>query len=501
MEGSGHTKPNVLLRRQRQQRGWSLQRVADEIRRLCEVEDRRVGITAHMVGTWERGTKRPSPLYREKLCMLYREPAGRLGFLDPAGPEPAPMRHHHAMEDAQAAMVDGAILDDLLRHDEPGTPGTSPRAPGRASGAPDLDAHAQDRATAPATCAAETPDTRGSDMRRRTFLHGFASATGAALAGPSLAILGDEPWARLSMALERPRAADLAVVRDLEAITATYSQLTTRVSPSGLLKPVLAHMRTVTDLLQGGQHPALVRTRLCAAAAEIAQLAGWLLFDDHDRSLARAYHEVALDAARQADGRDLSAYVLGSMSFLPNSLERPRDALRLLEQAEQVADAGRSAKIRSWLSAVTAETHAKLGDERAALTALGRADEHMDRADEQTGPHWLRYFDRSFLSGYHGVCHLLLERPKQAQNALETALDAQPPGEVKHRTVILIDLASAHVAQRDPAAACDLAEQACDLILCETIKARLRDLRSQLDPWDRTVPVRQLDERLHAVAV
>lgn len=484
MESSRHATPNELLRRQRQQRGWSLQRVADEVRQLCELEGRRVGITAHMVGTWERGTKRPSPMYREKLCALYREPAERLGLLQPAH-TPLGLRHLHALEDTQAAPVDSAFLDELLQ----AAPAAAP-AGGGADGAP-----------APRWRPARDPDTRGPDMRRRTFLQGVASATGAALAAPPLAMLSDEPWARLSLALARPHAVDATTVRDLELIGAAYAQLTRRVAPATLLGPVLAHLRTITDLLQGGRQPDRLRIRLCAAAADAAQLGGWLLFNGQDRTSARAYHEVALDAARQAQSRPLSAYVLGSMSFLPNALDRPRDALRLLEQAGRVVGRGSPARVRSWLSAVSAETHAKLGDARAADAALDRADDLMEAAARQDTPAWIRYFDRSFLDGFHGVCHLLLQRPKLAQGALERALDRLTPGESRHRPVLLVDLGAAHLAQRDPEVACQLAVQACDYVMCPETEQRVRALRARLEPWRRLEPVRRLDERLHALAV
>jgi transcriptional regulator with XRE-family HTH domain len=88
MSISNH-EPNRVLRYQRQLRGWSLQRVADEIRTLCiERTNRRPGINGDMVGEWERGVKKPGPFYREMLCLLYGCTADKLDLLDtPATPE------------------------------------------------------------------------------------------------------------------------------------------------------------------------------------------------------------------------------------------------------------------------------------------------------------------------------------------------------------------------------------------------------------------------------
>lgn len=63
-------KPNNLLRRERELRGWSQARVAEE-----------VGTTAINVGRWERGTSMPYPHFREKLCVVFGKDAEELGLL------------------------------------------------------------------------------------------------------------------------------------------------------------------------------------------------------------------------------------------------------------------------------------------------------------------------------------------------------------------------------------------------------------------------------------
>lgn len=74
-------KPNTLLKRERELRGWSQARVAEEI-----------GTTAMNVGRWERGASMPYPHFREKLCVLFGKDAVTLGLLEddnePAGEAP-----------------------------------------------------------------------------------------------------------------------------------------------------------------------------------------------------------------------------------------------------------------------------------------------------------------------------------------------------------------------------------------------------------------------------
>jgi transcriptional regulator with XRE-family HTH domain len=68
-------KSNNLLRRQRELRGWTLDRVAEKLDQLGG------GTDSKQVGKWERGLVEPSPFYKEKLCLLYGTNAEELGFI------------------------------------------------------------------------------------------------------------------------------------------------------------------------------------------------------------------------------------------------------------------------------------------------------------------------------------------------------------------------------------------------------------------------------------
>lgn len=67
---NGEKKRNTVLRRERQLRGWSQQKVAEL-----------VGTSEDVVSRWERGERKPSPFYQEKLCVLYQRSAEELGFI------------------------------------------------------------------------------------------------------------------------------------------------------------------------------------------------------------------------------------------------------------------------------------------------------------------------------------------------------------------------------------------------------------------------------------
>lgn len=62
--------PNERLANERKAHGWSQSRVAGA-----------VGATAKQVSAWEVGDYAPSPHYQEKLCALFGQSAGELGFI------------------------------------------------------------------------------------------------------------------------------------------------------------------------------------------------------------------------------------------------------------------------------------------------------------------------------------------------------------------------------------------------------------------------------------
>jgi len=74
---AAQARPNDLLRRARQERGWSQRVVAD---RIGAPQDT-------MITRWERGNAIPSPYYIERLCQLFGMTATELGLLQekPAG--------------------------------------------------------------------------------------------------------------------------------------------------------------------------------------------------------------------------------------------------------------------------------------------------------------------------------------------------------------------------------------------------------------------------------
>lgn len=70
MKQKTHLVPNVMLKRIREQQGWSRNYVAEQL-----------GTDANTIGRWERGERFPSPYFRQRLCELFSVSAQDLGLM------------------------------------------------------------------------------------------------------------------------------------------------------------------------------------------------------------------------------------------------------------------------------------------------------------------------------------------------------------------------------------------------------------------------------------
>ncbi len=106
--------PNDRLRHQRERRGWSQKRVAEELeKRFAES-----GASPKDIGRWERGARIPRPFYRERLCLLYGCTADQLGFVDlPEEEEPEEMHSLYPtiVDSEQASDEQGDIMAKFNR--------------------------------------------------------------------------------------------------------------------------------------------------------------------------------------------------------------------------------------------------------------------------------------------------------------------------------------------------------------------------------------------------
>ncbi|HVB43269.1 MAG TPA: helix-turn-helix transcriptional regulator [Streptosporangiaceae bacterium] len=451
------TSTRPKLRALREERGWTQQDVADQVARMAWLRrHERVGVNADMVSKWERGQKRPTPLYRDMLAEVFSVDAHDLGL---GGSAPA--------EAAVRGDVDGNSLIEMLG--------------GAASLLDQLGA------------AGSILQPRMFDvwkdelMQRRALLKLMGLATTAGVV-PAL----DRDSTRSGKATPSD-------VQDLDHLADRYQALYHSTAPAVLMTPVVAHLETLRDFLRQGAS-AQLRRKLFANRARVATLAGRLAFFDLKDSLAaRGFYNLALESAREANDHLQAAAALGHVAFIPAAEFCYSAALDYLRAATSQVNKHPDGRLASWLSAVESEIRADAGTHAEARAAIDRARERLASPGLIVDLPWFDYYDSARLSGFAGYALLRDGQFEASKSALTDAAGHLARAAVKQKAVFLADIASVELAGGDLDEACASAGEAADSLRRAGYAVglgRLREFRRSVEQWAGSTPVRALDEQL-----
>jgi tetratricopeptide (TPR) repeat protein len=220
------------------------------------------------------------------------------------------------------------------------------------------------------------------DVERRRML-GAAAYAVAALALPGA------PWWQRMVQLGCARSAgrpgnvgvgDVAAVRDMVAL---FSRVDQRHGGGHARTAVVQYLASdVSRFLCGRFANDQVRRDMFSAASELAYLAGWVSFDNAEHALALHYFTAAVKLAAEADDPPMAGHVLRAMAHQAVDLGRPRKAAELASASiEGDRYAAASPREKALLGVVHARALSVNGDQRAAATALVRAEDDLAAAE------------------------------------------------------------------------------------------------------------------------
>ncbi len=426
--------------------------------------------------------------YIEEACVLYQRANHLLGAV---GKQPAAHVRAYYEQLQKAVLTSKQIVPVVQVH----PPDSLPEDLQRATVLPLT--QAQDvfllASTASAFLASSQENTLDLVKTHRQMLHDLLM-----LASTVLVL---SPYARWPIS-EGERASFTLVntaIEELERITESFWRLCANTSLD-LLGNLVEHFRTIIQLLKQVQARDAVQ-RLCSLAGEIAQILGKTLFDLHEYALAWSYYTFSLKAAQAAFNQKLWAVGLGRMSLLLVYWNQPREALPLLQEAQQLTV--QSPRIACWLAAVKAEVFAHLGDSDACDAALNIAKtlaEHTSLGEDR----YATGFNPSRLAGYEGACFVRLRQPDRALPALQQALALLDPQAIRRQSTLFTDIGIAHAQQGNVQFACKFAIQAL-AITTQTkslsVLERVRQVWKELEAWKDTEEVKDLERHLETTSV
>jgi hypothetical protein len=192
------------------------------------------------------------------------------------------------------------------------------------------------------------------------------------------------------------------------------------------------------------------------------------------------------------------------MAFQATLTGHTRDALALLDAAEQRTRRDASPKLGALLATRRARAHARGGDERACGAALNDAERWLDRAEpDREEPEWLYFFDEAELAAQAGACWTDLHRPARAQPLLDAALSRIGAQFVRDRSIYQVRSAQARFDGDDIDRACDELAGAAALAARTGSVRAMSTVREARRGWGRRAhepAVRAFDDSLAALA-
>jgi hypothetical protein len=161
-------------------------------------------------------------------------------------------------------------------------------------------------------------------------------------------------------------------------------------------KAVVGQLNAVTESLNE-HHTAEARRRLFQVAAELAQLAGWMAYDQGLHGMAQRYYLLALHACREAAAPALGAKIIGDMTQMSTAQGHFDDSLALTRTALYTLPHGANDLVRAELFGLEARAYAQLGEREAgnAARSADAAVEVWQEARSHPRPDWLHYMNQA----------------------------------------------------------------------------------------------------------
>jgi hypothetical protein len=132
-------------------------------------------------------------------------------------------------------------------------------------------------------------------------------------------------------------------------------------------KAVVGQLNAVAESLRERHSPAV--SRRLFHMAELAQLAGWMVYDQGLPGVAQRYYLLGLSACRESQSPVLGAKILGDITQLSTAQGHYDDSLDLVRAALYILPRHDSALVRTELLGLESRVHVYLGNDAQAAGA------------------------------------------------------------------------------------------------------------------------------------
>ena len=220
-------------------------------------------------------------------------------------------------------------------------------------------------------------------------------------------------------------------------------ELDNRFGGSDLARLAVRFFRSVHQQLGAGAYEPAIEHDLEATAGELAEVAGWLLYDADRQDDVRRMNQEALYFSRLAGDRRMELLTLQNASMHAGHLGRPREALHLARSVLESRDR-LSPRVRTLFLVRKARALAQGGDERA-LRLFNEVRSHYKDGVRESDPKWAWWVDERELAWHEGMALVDLGRPGEAVEKFEHSVWGKTAHQIRGRYLHLGYLLNAQV--------------------------------------------------------
>ncbi|SBW20797.1 helix-turn-helix transcriptional regulator [Protofrankia symbiont of Coriaria ruscifolia] len=174
-----------------------------------------------------------------------------------------------------------------------------------------------------------------------------------------------------------------------------------------------------------------------AAAGELAEVAGWFLYEAADHAASRRMNHEALTLTRLAGNRTIELLILQNMAMTAGHVGRPMEALNI---ARSVLASPLSPTVEALFRFREALTHAQMGNESEAQRALKKAVSLRLDGARDSDPPWAWWVDDRQVSWFQGRVERDLKNAGRSIEKLADAVRYTPADQTRSRYYHLADL-------------------------------------------------------------
>lgn len=306
---------------------------------------------------------------------------------------------------------------------------------------------------------------------------------------------------RVMAAVERPALLDRPVVDSLAMVLGAQRRLEDTVGSAAMLDAASGHLRLVTRLLRDGRPSDDVARRLAVVGSDASHFVGWLNAATGAHTAAGPMYDQSLRLGLRAGDQELAATALSMRGHLAWVTGDLREMADLSRAAGELAG---SAATRATAAQQEGRAHSLMGDRRAALRAMGQAEDALaEGRNSADAPDLLYFHGPGLLLAQRGlILAYLAGTPAEHAEAADTIMQGvnSLPPEIRDSGWLAwyrVQAARARALSGEPAEGAGQLRTVLQLAISDKTRVEVSELhRSMGNRWPDDEAVNELGQQL-----